>query len=548
MSPLLTVEELHVEYASGGGTVHAVRGVDLEVAAGQTLAVVGESGSGKSTTAHAVIRLLPPNATLTHGSVTVAEQNVLALSERSLRQFRGGTVGLVPQDPGNSLNPLERVGWQIAQVLALHGIARGARARARAVELLAEVALPDPERAAAARPGELSGGMRQRAMIALALAAGPRLVVADEPTSALDVTVQRQVLDTLQRRVRDHGAAMLLVTHDLGVAADRADHVVVMKDGVVVERGTVAQVLQAPQHPYTQTLIASAPGLRRRPVIARAAATSQNREVADVVLHAAGLVKDFTTRTLASSSTVRALDGVSVTVRAGRTLGVVGESGSGKTTLARVVARLEQPDAGTVRLEGRDITALRGEPLRAIWRDLQIVYQNPYASLQPRFDVERIVTEPLRHFRIGDARSRRRRAAELLEQVALPSALLTRAPEELSGGQRQRVAIARALALRPKLLLLDEPVSALDVTVQAQILDLLAHLQAELGLAYLFITHDLAVVQQIAHEVAVMSTGTVLEHGPTERILNAPQHPYTQQLLDAVPGAAAPSPYQGAPA
>jgi len=545
MSAVLRIRDLHVSYHGTRSRVQAVRGIDLEVGGGETVALVGESGSGKSTTAQAVIRLLPPAATVTAGSVYIDGTDILRLREPAMRRLRGGTVGFVPQDPGTALNPLERIGWQVSQVLQLHGIAHGRRARQRAVELLAEVALPDPERVAVSLPAALSGGMRQRVLIAMALAAQPRLVIADEPTSALDVTVQRHVLDILQSRVREHGAAMLLVTHDLGVAADRADRIVVMSHGTVVEQGSARTLLRQPRHPYTRELIASAPSLTAH-VAASAPfpvegvephrAPSGSRAT---LLHTRGLTKDFRARTARGDmATVRALDGVSIDIPEGTTLGIVGESGSGKTTLARTIARLEQADSGTIHFDGRDIGHLQGEPQRQLRRNLQVVYQNPYSSLQPRFTVERIVTEPLRHFRVGDRRTRRHRAAALLEQVALAPSLLTRRPGELSGGQRQRVAIARALALSPRLLILDEPVSALDVTVQARILNLLTALQREHGLTFLFISHDLAVIRQIAHQVVVMRHGAVVEVGPAEQLLRHPRHPYTRQLLDAVPGGA----------
>ncbi len=531
---LLTIESLAVRYRTGSrGDVHAVRDVDLTIAEGETLALVGESGSGKTTTAHAVLRLLAPSAQVTHGRVLVGGADVLRMSPRALRGLRGGVVGLVPQDPGNSLNPVERVGWQIEQVLRIHGAAgRGPARRRQVVELLAEAALPDPERVAAQYPGELSGGMRQRALIALAVAARPRLIIADEPTSALDVTAQQQVLDLLQRRAADFGTAVLLVTHDLGVAADRADRVVVMKDGAVVEHGPVATVLASPAAAFTRTLLASAATVTG-PTREAPATTEPERPT----LELRSIVKRFRqprTRTGARWST--ALAGVDLSIGRGRTLAIVGESGSGKTTLARIAVRLERETSGDVLLDGVNVTGLTGPGLRDARRNMQIVLQNPYASLQPRFTVERIVTEGLRHYRIGDAPSRRRRAAELLDQVALSRAVLDRLPSELSGGQRQRVAIARALALEPRLLVLDEPVSALDVTVQAQILDLLVRLQDEHRLAYLFITHDLAVARRIAHDVAVMRAGQVVETGPVAEILTRPRTPYTQRLLAAVPG------------
>jgi peptide/nickel transport system ATP-binding protein len=522
-APLLQVDDLRVSYA----TVPAVRGASLAVAPGEVVAVVGESGSGKSTLAHAVAGLLPGTGRVDAGRVTLGDQELTGLSERAWRTVRGRRIGLVPQDPGVALNPVQRVGVQVAEALAVHGLADRRSAPARAVELLAEAGLPDPAARARQYPHELSGGMRQRVLIAIAIAARPQLLVADEPTSALDATVQRHILDRLDQLVRASGTAVLLITHDLGVAADRADRIVVMHGGRVVEEGPVREVLAAPREEYTRRLLESAPGLRRIERPTRRAETSDSPlvEVRD-------LVKEFPL----GRGRIRAVDGVSFTIARGETLALVGESGSGKSTTARLVLRLADPTSGTVTFDGTDITRVRGRAWRELRRRAQLIYQNPYASLDPRFSIAEVIAEPLRAFRMGDARSRRARAAELLDRVALPEPVLDRRPAELSGGQRQRVAIARALALSPDLVVCDEPVSALDSHVSAQVLDLLAELQADAGLTYLFISHDLAVVRRIAHRVGVLRGGRLLELAPTEQLFAAPRHEYTRELLAAIAG------------
>ncbi|MGI5325439.1 dipeptide ABC transporter ATP-binding protein [Actinomadura nitritigenes] len=533
-TPLLEVAGLSVSYRTRTGRVEAVRGADLDVRPGEIVALVGESGSGKSTTAHAVLRLLAPNASLDAGAVRFAGRDLAALSERELRTVRGARIGLVPQDPGVALNPVKRIGEQVAEVLRLHGLATRRTAPAAAVEALERAGMPEPEVRARQYPHELSGGMRQRALIAVAIAAGPRLIVADEPTSALDVTVQRRILDHLQHLTEELGTAVLLVTHDLGVAADRAARIAVMSQGRVVESGPARQIIEDPQDAYTRRLLRSAPSLtavRARP---RAPASEEPAEHAESVLVTAEhLVKDFP---LPRGRTVRAVDDVGLTVHRGRTLALVGESGSGKSTTARMILRLVPPTSGRIVFDGEDVTAAGGARLRRLRRRAQLVYQNPYASLDPRFSIAEVITEPLRAFRVGDRASRAARARELLDRVALPAATLERRPAELSGGQRQRVAIARALALEPDLVVCDEPVSALDVSVQAQVLDLLAELQDGTGLAYLFISHDLAVVRQIAHRVAVMKAGRVVETGATGAIFGDPAHEYTRELLAAIPG------------
>ncbi|MFF7468742.1 dipeptide ABC transporter ATP-binding protein [Streptomyces sp. NPDC008092] len=541
-TPVLEIRGLSVSYRTRGGAVPAVRGVDLDVWPGQVTAVVGESGSGKSTTAHAVTRLLAANGTIDAGTVRFGRHDLAALSEAELRTVRGAQIGLVPQDPTVSLNPVKRIGEQVAEVLRIHGLATRRTAGAEAVAVLDRAGLPDAAVRARQYPHELSGGMRQRALIAVAIAAGPRLIIADEPTSALDVTVQRVILDHLQHLTEESDTAILLITHDLGVAADRAQRLVVMDQGKVVEAGETRALLADPQHEYTRRLLAAAPSLAtarpRTPVSAPAPA-----DTAAPLVEARNLVKEFRLpRAAGGARTLRAVDDVSLTLRRGQTLALVGESGSGKSTTARLVLRLTEATSGQVLFDGTDVTGARGAEVRELRRRAQLVYQNPYASLDPRFSVGEVVTEPLRAFRVGDRTARLDRARELLDRVALPAATLERRPAELSGGQRQRVAIARALALSPDLVVCDEPVSALDVSVQAQVLDLLAELQADTGVAYLFISHDLAVVRQIAHQVAVMRAGRVVETGPPGDLFSAPRHEYTRELLAAIPGGRVPAP------
>jgi peptide/nickel transport system ATP-binding protein len=541
--PLLSVRDLAISYTTSEGTFTAVEGVEFDVHPGEVVAIVGESGSGKSTSAQAVIGMLARNGTVTGGSIVFDGTDLTALSERQWQEVRGAQIGLVPQDPIVSLNPVKKIGDQVGEVLRIHGLARRRDAAARAVELLDQAGLTDPEARARQFPHQLSGGMRQRVLIAAAMAAKPKLIIADEPTSALDVTVQRQILDHIEQLTRDTGTAMLLITHDLGVAADRADTIVVMSRGRVVESGATARVLQSPQHNYTRTLLSNAPSmssarLGRSRTTATAPDPVADRTVPTPPLLAVNeLSKEFALpRTATGPRTLRAVDGVSFELRRGQTLSLVGESGSGKSTTARMVLRLETPTSGQVDFDGIDVTGLPAKEMRQMRRRMQLVYQNPYASLDPRFTVEQIITEPLTAFGIGDKHERASRAAELVEQVALPSAMLRRLPAELSGGQRQRVAIARALALDPEFIVCDEAVSALDVTVQAQILELLVQLQEERALAYLFISHDLAVVRQVSDHVAVMRHGKLVETGSVDAIFGDPQQSYTRELLRAIPG------------
>lgn len=524
--PLLQVQDLRVTYGTGTASHDAVRGVDLTVDAGEIVALVGESGSGKTTTARAINGMLPAAGAVTGGRILYRGLDLSTISSRQLCTLRGRSIGLIPQDPATSLNPVTRIGTQVAEPLLLHGLATRRDVGAKVVALLERVGIDRPEVRARQYPHQLSGGLKQRVLIAIAIAARPRLVIADEPTSALDVTVQRKVLDHVDTLARDTGVAVLLITHDLAVAAERADRVVVMNGGVVVETGTPEEVLQRPQDDYTARLVANAPSLsaaRRRPTIAA------DPEPLLTVSH---LSRTFS---VGRGEELRAVDDVSFSLHRGQTLGLLGESGSGKSTTARIVVGLERADRGEVLVGGRDVTRLRGAELRELRQQVQIIYQNPISSLDPRFTVARAIEEPLKAFGIGDAASRRRRVGELLDQVALPAALAGRRPHELSGGQGQRVAIARAIALNPQLLVCDEPVSALDVTVQAQILDLLTTLQDELGLSYLFISHDLAVVRQISDRVGVMRRGVMLELGDVEDVFDDPQADYTRDLLAAIP-------------
>ncbi|OSP07729.1 MULTISPECIES: ABC transporter ATP-binding protein [Microbacterium] len=534
--PVLSIDGLAVAFRTGSELVTAISDISIDIAAGETVAVVGESGSGKSTTAAAVNRLLPENGVITAGSIRFDGRELTDLPENAMVSLRGAGIGLVPQDPMSNLNPLLRVGEQIGEALEVHGYTSGEATKARVVELLEMVGIPDAARRATQYPHEFSGGMRQRVLIAMGLACKPRLLIADEPTSALDVTVQRRILDQLDQLTDELGTAVFLITHDLALAAERADRIVVMFRGHVVEEGTSAEVLGNPQHEYTRQLLAAAPSLasRRDALPAREVA-------ADAVpfVEIRDLRKEFPLRNAKAGEpqTFTAVDGVSFSIRRGTTVSIVGESGSGKSTTANMVLGLEDATSGSILFDGTDLTTLRRTELFALRRRVQPVFQNPYASLDPRYTVEQSIAEPLRVHRIGTAASRHARVLELLEQVALPAAMAERLPHELSGGQRQRVAIARALALEPELVVLDEAVSALDVLVQAQILDLLADLQKRLGLSYLFISHDLAVVRMISDEVHVMQRGVVVESGTPESIFDTPQHPYTRELLAAIPGA-----------
>lgn len=540
-APLLDIDDLHVSYA-GRSTKQAVRGLGLTVHRGEFVAVVGESGSGKSTTVHAALRLLPAAASIDSGRISFGGLDTTRWRDRRLAHLRGPFVGFVPQDPGTSLNPVKRVGVQVLEAIRLHRKIETEAARALVLDKLRLAGLTDVERVYTQYPHELSGGMKQRVLIAVALASDPQLLIADEPTSALDVTVQKVILDHLAHLRDSLGLGILLVTHDLGVAADRADRVVVMKDGVIVEQGATESVLNDPAEAYTRRLFEAAPTFRTTRLASTRTQAPVDRE--SVVLRIDGVTKTFSGGRGGDRFT--AVSDASLDVRAGTTHAIVGESGAGKSTLARIAVGLVAPDSGTVAFHGTHVdgvlSGLRHRKLRPYRREIQLVYQNPFASLDPKFTVEQIVSEPLIAFGTVKSRgARSARARELLESVALDASYLGRKAAELSGGQRQRVAIARALAADPRLLVLDEAVSALDVSVQAQILQLLVDLQTELGLAYLFITHDLSVVRLVADDVTVMRGGEVVETGSVAAVFADPADVYTRALLDAVPGVSAPA-------
>jgi peptide/nickel transport system ATP-binding protein len=531
--PVLAIQDLTVTFTTSHGTVEAVRRVSLDIAAGETVAIVGESGSGKSTLAASVNRLLAENGRITSGTITVGDIDVTAASEKAMTAIRGSRIGMVPQDPMTNLDPVMRIGAQIVEALEVHGLARGHAARDQATQLLEQAGIADADARFRQYPHEFSGGMRQRVLTAMALACRPEVLLADEPTSALDVTVQRLVLDQMGQLASDVGAAVLLITHDLGLAAERADRVAVMYRGEIVETGPAAQVVASPQHEYTRRLLAAAPGMASAKV-APALPVRADGTQPETLLEVTGAVKKYRIRGRAEP--LMAVDGVDLVVTRGETVAIVGESGSGKSTTARLALRLEQADGGTIRYRGADVSRLRGKELLAFRRSVQPVFQNPYASLDPRYTVGQVIAEPLRVHKIGDAASRRKDVADLLEKVALPVSFADRYPHELSGGQRQRVAIARALALNPELVVMDEAVSALDVLVQQQILELMVSLQRDMGLSYLFISHDLAVVRQVSHLVYVMREGKIVESGEPDTIFRAPREEYTRQLIAAIPG------------
>ncbi|WP_293763365.1 dipeptide ABC transporter ATP-binding protein [uncultured Aquitalea sp.] len=517
MEKLLTVEGLNARF----GQHQVVTAASFQVAAGEKVALVGESGSGKTVTAQALLQLNPDVAL--SGSVRWDGEELLGVGEKRLRQIRGRDIAMIFQEPMSALNPLFRVGEQIAEGLSLHLGLNAREARAEAIRLLARTGIADAERKVDSYPFQLSGGQRQRAMIAMALACKPRLLVADEPTTALDVTVQAQILTLLADLQRESGMAVLFITHDLNLVRRFADRVVVMRGGLVVESGEVNTVFANPSHPYTRELLASRPER-----LAEAPESSRER------LTARAVSVSYRQRTgWFGHRDIPVLRDVSLALPAGQTLGIVGESGSGKTTLGMALLRM-LPAQGDIRLDGHALDKLKGRALRHARRDFQIVFQDPFASLSPRRTVEQIIGEGLAlHQPHMPADERRRRVAAVLQEVGLHQDMMPRYPHEFSGGQRQRIAIARALVLRPKLMLLDEPTSALDATLQKQVLQLLHSLQRKYGLSYLFISHDLAVIRAVAHQVLVLKDGRVVEEGPAEAIFSQPRHPYTRELLQA---------------
>lgn len=591
-NPLLKITDLEVTFTTSTGIVPAVRGANLTIYPGQTVAIVGESGSGKSTTAAAVIGLLPGTGKVTGGSIEFDGKELTKMSSKEWIELRGSGIGLVPQDPMSNLNPVLRVGTQVKEALLANNIVPRSEAGERVTELLEQAGLPDGERRAKQYPHEFSGGMRQRVLIAIGLASRPKLLIADEPTSALDVTVQRRILDHLETLTKEMGTAVLFITHDLGLAAERAEQLVVMHRGRIVESGPALEILQHPQHPYTKRLVSAAPSLASARIeSAHARGITHTEEEltgsaknvsSEEMIRVEHLTKEFHIRgAKGEASKLLAVDDVSFTLRRGKTLAVVGESGSGKSTAANMILHLLEPTSGKIFFDGEDTSEYSEAQLFALRRRLQAVFQNPYGSLDPMYSIYRIIEEPLKIHGYGTLgyavqeikraeetgrepeewmttlveasegkrtltatekrkltpkKLREERVAELLDLVALPRSAMRRYPNELSGGQRQRVAVARALALNPEVIVLDEAVSALDVLVQNQILHLLNDLQAELGLSYLFITHDLAVVRQIADDVVVMEKGRLVEANTTDALFDHPVQDYTRELIEAVPG------------
>ena len=621
-NPLLKITDLEVTFTTSTGVVPAVRGANLTIYPGQTVAIVGESGSGKSTTAAAVIGLLPGTGKVTGGSIEFDGKELTTMSSKEWIELRGSGIGLVPQDPMSNLNPVLRIGTQVKEALLANNIVPRSEAGERVTELLEQAGLPDGERRAKQYPHEFSGGMRQRVLIAIGLASRPKLLIADEPTSALDVTVQRRILDHLETLTKEMGTAVLFITHDLGLAAERAEQLVVMHRGRIVESGPALEILQHPQHPYTKRLVSAAPSLASARIeSAHARGITHTEEEftgsaknasSEEMIRVEHLTKEFHIRgAKGEASKLLAVDDVSFTLRRGKTLAVVGESGSGKSTAANMILHLLEPTSGKIFFDGEDTSEYSEAQLFALRRRLQAVFQNPYGSLDPMYSIYRIIEEPLKihgygtleyaraeikraeatgrepepwavaaleghsesdkklreervkayaqqeveraeaagrepepwavaalegHSEFNPKKLREARVAELLDLVALPRSAMRRYPNELSGGQRQRVAVARALALNPEVIVLDEAVSALDVLVQNQILHLLNDLQAELGLSYLFITHDLAVVRQIADDVVVMEKGRLVEANTTDALFDHPVQEYTRELIEAVPG------------
>jgi peptide/nickel transport system ATP-binding protein len=525
---VLELEKLTIALPPGADRAHAVSDVDLALRAGKVTCLIGESGSGKSLVARSILGLLPrPRVRIESGRILFEGQDLAVAPQDVMREIRGAKIGMIFQEPMTALNPLHAIGRQLDEVLRIHTSLGAAARRSRVRDLINSVHLPDPDRIIRSFPHQLSGGQRQRAMIAMALLLNPRLLIADEPTTALDVTTQAQILHLIRELQRQHGTAVLFITHDFGVVADIADEVAVLQRGTLVERGTVATVLGAPSHPYTKALIAAVPKLV--PPAARPANTQP------FIIEARDVAKTYGARGLFGGRVTRALAGVTMKLRRGETLGLVGESGSGKSTLARAITRLEPIDGGEIVLDGADIAQLSRRQLRPIRKRVQMVFQDPYASLDPRQRVIDIIAEgPIIH---GTPPAKARAEAQaLLGLVGLTPSAAQRFPHEFSGGQRQRIGIARALALHPDVLVADEPVSALDVSVQAQVLDLLADIKARLHLSMLFVTHDLRVALQVCDRIAVMKQGEVVEVAPTAEIFFNPQHPYTKALFAAVPG------------
>jgi ABC-type glutathione transport system ATPase component len=526
---LLEVRDLRIAFGRHEAAREVVRGISFSVAPGETLAIVGESGSGKTTTALSIIGLLPRGASC-RGTIGFQGRDLLGLPPADLMRLRGQQIAMVFQEPMTSLNPVLSIGRQLTEGTIAHGRATGPEARRLALAMLKRVGMTDPEMRLGQYPHELSGGMRQRVMIAMAMAMRPALLIADEPTTALDVTIQAQILDLMRAMTAESGTSLVLITHDMGVVAEMADRVLVMRDGEVVEEAAATALFARPSRPYTRALLAAVPTLAGAGATAAPAASSQP------ILAAEAVSKTFwTSRLFAARRGTRALDDVSLTVMPGESVALVGESGSGKSTLGRAIARLTDIDSGAIRIDGEELSRLAGPALRRARAKVQLIFQDPYASLDPRFTVARTVAEPIIVHGLAGRRAAMDRVEGLLARVGLDAQSAHRYPHEFSGGQRQRIAIARALASEPRIVIADEPTSSLDVSIQAQVLDLLAELRQDRGISLLFISHDLAVVRRIANRVAVMRAGRILELGPTDAVLGAPRHAYTKALISAVP-------------
>ena len=531
--PVLEVRNLTTRVATVEGAKTIIDNVSFQLAQGETLCVAGESGSGKSVTSLSIMGLLPPSARVTEGEILLQSRDLMELDERQMQAVRGGDIAMIFQEPMTSLNPVMTVGAQLEEAICAHHALRGAAARAKALEALDAVRMSESKRRLAQYPHELSGGMRQRVMIAMALSGNPKVLIADEPTTALDVTVQAQILALMNDLKRDFGTAVMLITHDMGVVAEMADRVVVMNGGRIVEDQPVLDLFQTPRETYTQKLLAAVPQLGSAKGQSLRPETPERKPIVEV--------RDLTVRFDIKGGLlqrpikrVHAVEKVSLDLYPGETLALVGESGCGKSTIGKSLANLI-PWSGSIRIGGQDIAGLSSQEMQPIRRNIQLVFQDPYAALNPRMTVGELVGEPLVIHRLSKGADLSERVAELFRRVDLDPAMMDRHPHEFSGGQRQRICIARALSLGPKVIIADESVSALDVSVQAQVLDLLAELQEELGLSYLFISHDMAVVEQISHRVAVMFLGQIVEIGPRQRVFEDPRHPYTKRLLDAVP-------------
>ena len=522
---LLDVQNLSVSYFDNGRWNEVTHNVSFSLENGEALALVGESGSGKTTTAQAILGLLQENARIENGKISLNGEDLGCFSKSRLQALRGKVMSLIPQDPSSSLDPLMKIGKQIGEIFRIHKACPPYLIKSRVVELLSEVGLDEPERRAEQYPHELSGGMRQRVLIAIAIALKPQLIIADEPTSALDVTVQKRILDLIDDIRVNSGASLLIVTHDLGVASDRADKIVVMKSGRVEEEGESQIVLSSPKADYTKKLVANDPSLTLVP--AHPKKTNNDKTIVEVK----SLVIEYP-----GKQSFRAVENLSFSVKRGTTHAIVGESGSGKTSTIRALCGFIKPASGTITIDGSDMVHLKGEELRHFRRRIQLVSQNPFGSLDPHYTIGKIIEEPLLNYPHEDKSKRRARVMELLDQVELPKSVFDRLPRGLSGGQRQRVSIARALVLNPDIVVLDEAVSALDVTVQAQILSLLDRLQREHTLTYVFVSHDLSVVRQISDSVTVLQHGREIEGGDVEEIFVRPRDPYTRDLIAAIPG------------